>query len=88
MSIEPSIAPGLNLDRHVGQVILVGDDIRICVKHVDIHTGKVVLNIVAPRHISIDRPEVRAKREASVNKVLKTVKHPSTLSLGKGQPLG
>ena len=50
----------LVLTRKVGEVIVIGDDIRITV--VDIRGGKVRLGIVAPEDVIVDRQEIHDLR--------------------------
>jgi len=53
----------LVLERKPGEVILVGDNIKITV--VDIRPGnKVRIGIDAPKDVSIDRLELRMRKEA------------------------
>lgn len=49
----------LILARKIGQKIVIGDDIELTV--VDIRGDQVRLGITAPRHVSIDRKELREK---------------------------
>jgi carbon storage regulator len=51
----------LVLSRKVGEVICIGDSIRVTV--VEIGQGRVRLGIVAPRTVSVDRLEVRERAE-------------------------
>lgn len=51
----------LVLSRKVGEVICIGDSIRVTV--VEIGQGRVRLGIVAPRTVSVDRLEVRERSE-------------------------
>lgn len=50
----------LTLSRKVGQVIFVGDDIRITV--VEIRGGSVTIGVDAPREIAVDREELRTRK--------------------------
>ena len=50
----------LVLSRTVGQVIVVGDDIRITV--VEIRGDKVRIGVDAPRFVSVDREEIAMKK--------------------------
>tara|TARA_R110000823_G_scaffold20193_2_gene62033 strand:- start:102 stop:278 length:177 start_codon:yes stop_codon:yes gene_type:complete len=50
----------LVLSRTVGQVIVVGDDIRITV--VEIRGDKVRIGVDAPRSVSVDREEIAMKK--------------------------
>ena len=51
----------LVLSRKVGEVIVVGDNIRITV--VEIRGGKVRIGIVAPQDVIVDRQELHDKRK-------------------------
>lgn len=51
----------LVLSRKIGEVICVGENIRITV--VDIRGDKVRLGIAAPKEVIVDREEVHLKRE-------------------------
>lgn len=51
----------LVLSRRIRQVILIGEDIRIEI--IDIHNDKVRVGIEAPSGVSVDRLEVRLRRE-------------------------
>lgn len=52
----------LVLTRHVGESILVGDDVEITVLEIR-SGGKVRLGVKAPKHIEVDRREVRIQKE-------------------------
>lgn len=52
---------GLVITRQAGEQILVGNDIVISVAR--IHNGRVRLHVIAPKDVSIDRPEIRASKE-------------------------
>ena len=51
----------LVLTRKINETILIGDDIEIMVTR--IQEGKVRLGITAPKHLSIDREEIRKAKE-------------------------
>lgn len=51
----------LTLSRKSGEVICIGDSIRITV--IDIGRGRVRLGISAPKNVSVDRLEVRERAE-------------------------
>lgn len=55
----------LVLGREVEQVIVIGDDIRITVVGLD--RDRVHLGIEAPDDVSVDREEVRARKEQSTS---------------------
>jgi len=50
----------LVLSRKIGEVIMVGDNIRITV--LEIRGDKVRLGFVAPEEVTVDRQEVHEKR--------------------------
>jgi len=50
----------LVLARKVGEKIIIGDDIHVCV--VAVQGGNVRLGISAPRNVLVDREEVHAMR--------------------------
>jgi carbon storage regulator len=52
----------LTLTRSKGQAIMIGPDIVIRV--VEIGDGKVKIGVEAPKAVAVDRPEVRARKEA------------------------
>ena len=52
----------LVLARHIDEAILIGDDVVVTVE--EIHGTTVRLGIVAPRHIRVDREEVRERIES------------------------
>jgi carbon storage regulator len=54
--------PMLVLTRSIGQEILIGDDIVI--RLVAINGTQVRIGIEAPRHVAVDRREVRAAKDA------------------------
>lgn len=56
----------LVLSRKRGQVIVVGDDVRITVVEVD--RGKVRLGIEAPPGVAVDREEIRVLKDAAAKK--------------------
>lgn len=51
----------LVLSRHPGEVIMIGDDIRVTV--LDVRGGNVRLGIAAPRNVSVDREEIFLKKQ-------------------------
>ena len=51
----------LVLSRKKDEAIVVGDNIRIIV--VEIRGDKVRLGIEAPKHIAVDRPEIRQSKQ-------------------------
>ncbi len=51
----------LVLTRKVGEQIMIGDDITIRVLHYK--NGVVSIGIAAPRHIKVDREEVRLRKD-------------------------
>lgn len=53
----------LVLSRHVGEKILIGDDIEILVVDIRGHAGRVRLGITAPRDVAVDRAEVRKSKD-------------------------
>jgi carbon storage regulator len=50
----------LVLTRQVGEEIVIDNSIRVTV--VSVHHGKVRLGVEAPRSVSVDRAEVRARK--------------------------
>ena len=52
---------GLTLCRQLGEAVLIGDDMRVTV--VGISTDKVRIKFDVPRHIAVDREEVRLKAD-------------------------
>lgn len=67
----------LSLTFKVGQSVHIGDDIIVKVREVDAETGAVKLGFDAPRHITIDRESVRARRIASVEALTKHARIPN-----------
>lgn len=53
----------LVLSRRVGETLCIGDDIRVTIMGVS--GGQVKLSIQAPKTISVDREEVRERKEKS-----------------------
>lgn len=51
----------LVLSRKPGEKILIGDDIEIMVSSV--HKNSVKLSIDAPKHVKVDREEIRRSKE-------------------------
>ena len=51
----------LTLTRKVGESICIGPDIRV--KVFAYREGKVILAIDAPRHVAVDREEVRRAKQ-------------------------
>lgn len=56
----------LVLSRKVGELIYIGDDITVKVN--DIKGDRVSLAITAPRHLSIDRQEIRTRKTREANR--------------------
>jgi len=52
----------LILGRRVNEVICIGDGIQVMVTA--IQNGKVKIGITAPREVSVDRLEIREKKDA------------------------
>lgn len=52
----------LILSRHVGEKILIGDDIVVMV--VEIRGDRAKLGIMAPDRVAVDREEVRKSKDA------------------------
>lgn len=59
----------LVLSRNVGQTILIGDGVTVCV--LEIKGGQVKIGINAPSHISVHRQEVTEKIAADDSLPLK-----------------
>jgi carbon storage regulator len=55
----------LVLSRKIGEVVVIGDDIRVMV--VSIGPGRVKLGIEAPRNVQVDRSEVAESRSSVVH---------------------
>lgn len=51
---------GLIVTRRKGEVVCIGDDIQVCV--LDISGAQVKILIEAPKHISVDREEIRKRK--------------------------
>ncbi len=60
----------LSLTRRVGERIIIGDDIVIKVSEISVRPGdqRVTLAFTAPKHIRIDREELRQKRREAARK--------------------
>lgn len=56
----------LVLTREQGQEIVIGDSVRVVV--VEIQRGKVRLGVEAPKDVSVDRKEVRGRRDFVPNR--------------------
>lgn len=54
----------LVLSRKKGEKILIGDDIEIMVQKVV--NGRAYISIIAPKHIAVDREEIRLAKRASM----------------------
>jgi carbon storage regulator len=75
----------LVLTRKIGEEIVIDGDIRITV--VEVANGRVKLGIAAPKHVRVDRSEVREQREkadaplpsAAARNRLAEVVNPATL---------
>lgn len=52
----------LILSRHVGETIVIGDNVRITV--MSVHRGTVRFGIAAPRDIPVDRLEIHERKAA------------------------
>lgn len=50
----------LILTRRIGEMLIIGDD--ICVTVCGIKGNQVRVGIQAPRHVLVDRPEIRKRR--------------------------
>ena len=51
---------GLVIARRTNEAIYIGDDIKISVT--EIKTGQVRLSVDAPKHIEVDREEIRVNK--------------------------
>lgn len=58
---------GLIISRYKGQSFLIGDDVEVEIKEIDCDRGQVQININAPRHIEVDRKEVRDRKRGKTN---------------------
>ena len=63
----------LILSRHVGETIVIGDNVRITV--MSVHRGTVRFGIAAPRDIPVDRLEIH-ERKAAEKLAASAVGHP------------
>ena len=63
----------LILSRHVGETIVIGDNIRLTV--MSVHRGQVRFGIDAPREVAVDRLEIH-ERKAAEKLAASTVGHP------------
>ena len=63
----------LILSRHVGETIVIGDNIRLTV--MSVHRGQVKFGIAAPRDIPVDRLEIH-ERKAAEKLAASAVGHP------------
>ena len=52
----------LTLSRHIGETIVIGDNVRITV--MSVHRGTVRFGIAAPRDIPVDRLEIHERKQA------------------------
>jgi carbon storage regulator CsrA len=52
---------GLVLSREIGEAIIIGDDVLVTVT--DVQGERVRLCITAPKHIAVDRLEIRTLKE-------------------------
>ena len=59
----------LVLSRHVGEKILIGDDIEVLVVDIRGHAGRVRLGITAPVAVAVDRAEVRKRKDEEARDV-------------------
>lgn len=50
----------LKITRNQGQAILIGDDVTV--HYLKNNNGDITLGISAPKHISVDRSELREKK--------------------------
>ena len=53
----------LVLSRKPGESIIIGDDIRVMIVEINLENCTVKLGIDAPRHIPVDRLEIRESKE-------------------------
>jgi carbon storage regulator len=63
----------LVLTRKVGEEIVIGDTIRVTL--VEVGPGRVKIGISAPREMSVDRAEVRAKKDVEPTAIVSAAPH-------------
>lgn len=71
----------LYLSRRISESVIVGEDIEIVIDnitHMPNGEFKVSLGFKAPRHIAIDRSEVRAQRINNIDRVFNGYNNQST----------
>lgn len=52
----------LVLSRRLGEVLKIGDDIEVTI--LGINCNQVRLGVAAPKHVAVDRAEIRARKDA------------------------
>lgn len=58
----------LILTRRIGETICIGDDIRVTIQAVN--GIQVRVGIEAPKHVAVDREEIRERKDAGLPPVL------------------
>jgi len=53
----------LILSRRVGETIMIGDDIKVCV--LEVNGAQVRIGIEAPRHIAVHREEIYSRIQSN-----------------------
>ena len=56
----------LVLTRRIGEVLCIGDDINVTI--IDVKGIQVKIGIDAPRNVSVDREEIRERKNADKNR--------------------
>ena len=54
----------LVLSRRLGEVLKIGDDIELTI--LGVNGNQVRLGVTAPRHVAVDREEIRARKDAGL----------------------
>ena len=52
----------LVLSRRIGEALKIGDDVEVTV--LGVQGNQVRLGVAAPRHVAVDRAEIRARKDA------------------------
>ena len=66
------------MTRRIGETLCIGDDIKLTV--LGVQGVQVRIGVEAPRSVSVDREEVRARKDAGIPHIKKDLYHDRTAS--------